>query len=118
MRISDWSSDVCSSDLRDGRLHPAESAANTSAGALCRSPAYRCAASKIVAPLLPSGCAHLSKRCRCRPLGCVSAEASGVRKSVVSGKRVSVRVDLGGRSIIKQQTAILLFLNTLLYTLC
>src|SRR3546814_17421087 len=31
------------------------------------------------------------------------ASASGDRKSVVSGKRVSVRVDLGGRRILKKK---------------
>src|SRR3546814_18307954 len=86
MRISDWSSDVCSSDLEDcpegevlegsftfedGRIFQAFALGGNVlvlAGA----------ATAVVLTLL-------------------------ARKSVVSGKSVSVRVDLGGRRIIKKK---------------
>src|SRR3546814_10819236 len=73
MRISDWSSDVCSSDLSatPGKSPRHERVAR---GAFMPSP-----------PVSPAP--HL-------PLD---------RKSVVSGKSVSVRVDLGGRRIIKEK---------------
>src|SRR3546814_21155280 len=71
MRISDWSSDVCSSDLptrRDQPSRPARGRAGRPA------PTPRRAAD---------------------------------RKSVVEGKSVSVRVDLGGRRIIKKKKIII-----------
>src|SRR3546814_14454990 len=73
MRISDWSSDVCSSDLWRGALFHRRDL-------LCEQ-----------APAVLSG---------------YLARSRGDRKSVVSGKSVSVRVDLGGRRIInkKKQT--------------
>src|SRR3546814_14033056 len=96
MRISDWSSDVCSSDLgcststsarrwrkgspraqRDGRNGSTESRQRT------------------------------SLKCRRMKISCVScaspAKRSSDRKSVVEGKSVSVSVDLGGRRIIKKK---------------
>src|SRR3546814_13312732 len=70
MRISDWSSDVCSSDLRG------------------------VAAVEI-------------QRRTLEILGTLQVERRqhpvADRKSVVSGKSVSVRVDLGGRRIIKKK---------------
>src|SRR3546814_18795417 len=67
MRISDWSSDVCSSDL-----HPA------------RDPR------------------RLSERgARTRGVGPARGQGRGDRKRVVKGKRVSVRVALGGTRMIK-----------------
>src|SRR3546814_14896749 len=71
MRISDWSSDVCSSDLH--------------AEPMSLDDALRLAETR--APELQAREAGLEDR-----------------KSVVEGKSVSVRVDLGGRRIIKKQT--------------
>src|SRR3546814_16260491 len=77
MRISDWSSDVCSSDLT-----------NTSCqGHLLFLPPHRC------------GSFHLSYFFENRQ----RRECRSARKSVVEGKSVSVSVDLGGRRIIKQK---------------
>src|SRR3546814_19325125 len=97
MRISDWSSDVCSSDLP--APHPAE-------------------------PPRFEGRTHwagieVTRGTRERGLGgrAVAREERGQhgaqvrdgeglrqdRKSVVEGKSVSVRVDLGGRRIIKKK---------------
>src|SRR3546814_17866835 len=83
MRISDWSSDVCSSDLH-GAARPDARWFRT---------AYR----------------HQSSRPVCidRPVvrRAVRGAASprGDRKSVVWGKSVSVRLDLGGRRFMKKK---------------
>src|SRR3546814_19714222 len=73
LRISDWSSDVCSSDLawRGCRR-----------SCRCSSPAR----------------GHRARLQRPRP-----RPAHRDRKSVVQGKSVSVRVDLGGRRIVKKK---------------
>src|SRR3546814_11930237 len=85
MRISDWSSDVCSSDLI--RAGP-----DWSGAALLRT------ASTERAPVL------MTVSQRRRPEGsCNMTGRSTDRKSVVEGKSVSVRVDLGGRRIIKKK---------------
>src|SRR3546814_18367614 len=78
MRISDWSSDVCSSDL-PGRL---------AAGA----------------DRLARHRGGMGRRHRRRVPG-LAAVPGGHRdrKSVVLGKSVSVRVDVGGRRIIKKK---------------
>src|SRR3546814_20526743 len=104
MRISDWSSDVCSSDLIDAmrRLHP-----------LLLAPA-------LLLLLLP----HLAANAADRFIvvqSTTSTQNSGLfdailpkftgttgievrdRKSVVWGKSGSVRVDLGGRRIIQKK---------------
>src|SRR3546814_15738964 len=82
MRISDWSSDVCSSDLRT-----------------------RCA----TAALRSLRCLRTAARSPCRDKGIarryrlpISQPPQSDRTSVGSGKSVSVRVDLGGRRIIKK----------------
>src|SRR3546814_12396828 len=99
MRISDWSSDVCSSDLQesvereDVQQESAKSAVSQLAGA--RLPLE---AGSVV--LGEDG--HIQSAPANRPLAFRFA-ACGDRKSVVSGKSVSVRVDLGGRSIIKKK---------------
>src|SRR3546814_4863663 len=81
MRISDWSSDVCSSDLdlSSGAVPPHRR------GHGCRHPA------------LARSAARRRERRRTRHA------QQGDRKSVVSGKSVSVRVDTGGRRIIKKK---------------
>src|SRR3546814_12235531 len=88
MRISDWSSDVCSSDLRpcDGRAFPY--------GAAGEEP-----------PRRAGHAGHLVRRLLRRPGPCGAAlRPVPDRKSVVSGKSVPVSVDLGGRRIIKKKT--------------
>src|SRR3546814_13269848 len=118
MRISDWSSDVCSSDLPCPSLRAVSSL-----------PSLRAEGEAIH----PSACAGRGLLRRCAPrndgevvqhesssagLGIIRGVAriatdgtryrsfgqtSGDRKSVVLGQSVSVRVDLGGRSIIKKK---------------
>src|SRR3546814_14094846 len=112
MRISDWSSDVCSSDLRSlnvrQKLLPLFFRLG---GRHCGGRSNRC----------DSGLnGHLSRSCglginaKMEALEGVEDERLDVtqveaaiaadRKSVVSGKRVSVRVDLGGRGHMKKKT--------------
>src|SRR3546814_16105856 len=86
MRISDWSSDVCSSDLRD--------AARAGRNGCVRARATR-RRSRV-------GRRPRANRGGCRGRG--RRDGSQDRKSVVEGKSVSVRVDLGGRRIIKKKT--------------
>src|SRR3546814_12037328 len=99
MRISDWSSDVCSSDLRDdmrlSHLH---------AGRWNR-PNRR-----VQVEFGPFGQARLARAHRIVDCEQESIAASRVRpcgeaerKSVVRGKSVSVRVDRGGRRSIKKK---------------
>src|SRR3546814_21126910 len=78
MRISDWSSDVCSSDLP--------------VCLRCALPRTRCAT--LLAT--PNGTAVANP-------GPDIPSVPRDRKSVVWGKSVSVRVDLGGRRIIKKK---------------
>src|SRR3546814_21085898 len=87
MRISDWSSDVCSSDLSLAVvLHP-----NTSTVEV-----------RLADLALEDGVGVALDERRCRGLaGFLGRE--GDRKSVVEGKSVSVRVDLGGRRIINKK---------------
>src|SRR3546814_16675774 len=99
MRISDWSSDVCSSDLRIA--------------------SYGLKVGSFVAPIWDGaggGSAMGSVEDRKRFVSQVRKAAAigqqmrelgirptGDRKSVVEGKSGSVRVDLGGRRIIKKK---------------
>src|SRR3546814_8547183 len=88
MRISDWSSDVCSSDL-GGRagLVPGGGPCALAVGA---------GRQGGTAPCAPG-------RRRGRTAADIDAhDAAGDRKSVVSGKSVPVRTDLGGCRIIKK----------------
>src|SRR3546814_20528611 len=96
MRISDWSSDVCSSDLL-GRHHGDEEGGRP----LVAEPQDRTVdqAERIqhrvdIAPLAQE-----------REPDDARSEI-GDRKGVVEGKSVSVRVDLGGRRIIKNKSTI------------
>src|SRR3546814_20886732 len=101
MRISDWSSDVCSSDLAmfqeaaDDRLHPdivrharhaRPQAAYAAHDEVDLNP-------RIAGRIEFFDDRRIDQRIHLRP----------DRKSVVEGKSVSVRVDLGGRRIIKKK---------------
>src|SRR3546814_16273209 len=106
MRISDWSSDVCSSDLLHAlavcawsgshHFHPAphldRRAGSVSAAALFLAAASvdDAGARRGRGPLSGAQCAD-------------PATFPVDRKSVVSGKSVSGRVDLGWRGIIKKK---------------
>src|SRR3546814_12760524 len=92
MRISDWSSDVCSSDLGDGdvtnivhRLCHRQADRN---GAL-----YQCA-----------GCCRVTRAAIGPEHQCWPNSRAGDRKSGGEGQSVSVRVDPGGSRNIKKKT--------------
>src|SRR3546814_18340693 len=114
MRISDWTSDVCSSDLCG--------AANVGREGLAEDLRIMITVGEIFAPdaqaVSPVG-RFPADRCIDQSLGAVTqpivdlGEAPGIivdvtgeadvdRKSVVKGKRVYVRVDLGGGRTIKK----------------
>src|SRR3546814_17317096 len=104
MRISDWSSDVCSSDLRHHRRHsvPVPEGRPRSADQ------HAVSASRVDRRGHPRPVRRLSER-QARagsrrlqdPVDLERPETD--RKSVGQGKSVSVRVDLGGRRIIKKK---------------
>src|SRR3546814_18309287 len=120
MRISDWSSDVCSSDLAYG---------STQCDAYCvgyqldneahnitynRVEAHHFQESGTAASKYWNGDGFSDERGNhgIRYLTCTAPECTDGgfdlkstedRKSVVSGKRVSVRVDIGGRGVLKQK---------------
>src|SRR3546814_19759929 len=89
MRISDWSSDVCSSDLGLGLKIGAETFER-----------QRVKQRRISHRPAPRPARRASPRARrLRPWHWLRPD----RKSVVEGKSVSVRVDLGGRRFIKKK---------------
>src|SRR3546814_15538592 len=90
MRISDWSSDVCSSDLRGDNAFRAQCPAGKVVGET-RAEQWQRVAEGGAAVIFVGLARH--------PEVGVIAD----RKSVVEGKSVSVRVDLGGRRIIKKK---------------
>src|SRR3546814_14134686 len=94
MRISDWSSDVCSSDLitQNKTRPPTFVLFGTRLDELPES--YRRYLVNGIRKELGFGAV---------PVRLTLRSAKKDRKSVVSGKSVSVRVDLGGRRIIKQK---------------
>src|SRR3546814_13984620 len=107
MRISDWSSDVCSSDLvavevhRDevGQLDEARVDVAAGAGIGRRDDGD----DVVLEPLDIVLLGQPVDRGRVLP-GVDRPAPQGARKRVVEGKSVSVRVDLGDRRIIKKNS--------------
>src|SRR3546814_20684461 len=98
MRISDWSSDVCSSDLLLEELLAEVGVAGHLAQGADLAPG-RAHVAQQVGDAAVLGGVGVGAHEEDAPLG-----ARGDRKSVVWGKSVSVRVDLGGRRNIKNKT--------------
>src|SRR3546814_20666536 len=96
MRISDWSSDVCSSDLSGGQVGDS--------GVLFSGAGAEFPATDTLKKL-GDMVVHFGKLTHgAIKIGdLVEMKVDGDRKSVVKGKSVSVRVDLGGRGIIKKK---------------
>src|SRR3546814_15052914 len=104
MRISDWSSDVCSSDLVRNRMTQTDVSMeliaenirqmSSRASAIAESAGNQTSATNVINDAAARAAAGSQQ---------VSHTAED-RKSVVSGKSVSVRVDLGCRRSIKQQS--------------
>src|SRR3546814_16580151 len=99
MRISDWSSDVCSSDLTTASGHAttagtqaANAATSATAAATAKTNAETAETNAETAETNAETAATLA-----------SERVQKDRKSVVAGKSVSVRVDLGGCRIIKKK---------------
>src|SRR3546814_21157472 len=101
MRISDWSSDGCSSDLYFRVIEEGVAQAGTEMRLVER----RYPEWTITRPFhLVIGGGARSDMTAVRELSTLTvlAQRWRDRKSVASGKRVSVRVDLGGRRFIKK----------------
>src|SRR3546814_11783193 len=94
MRISDWSSDVCSSDLSRRTSAGLERKACSMTGPLNRARIGVVGAGRVGA-VLASALRSVGHE--------IVAVAGEDRKSVGAGKRVSVRVDPGGRRTIKKK---------------
>src|SRR3546814_11238227 len=107
MRISDWSSDVCSSDLQREGIHQMRVAVRRFRSVL-----------SAVRPMLPeehhrwtldelkrlSAALGPARNCDVFAASLLAPVQSALdRKSVVSGKSGSVRVDLGGRRVLKKK---------------
>src|SRR3546814_20225468 len=109
MRISDWSSDVCSSDLRDGAAQQFAAPARLGLGDLRRGAAFaRARLSRRDVPRSGLGAGRYGaaravsrgRRAFREPPPLDAAE----RKGVGEGKSVAVRVVLEGRRIMKKKT--------------
>src|SRR3546814_11254649 len=108
MRISDWSSVVCSSDLATSLL------ANPAAGGglFTKPESLKRAAQLAGTQIAVDAPIQLAATGQYDPAMAGISALGGVmstphrrdRKSGVEGKRVSVRVDLGGRCIIKKKS--------------
>src|SRR3546814_17533153 len=94
MRISDWSSDVCSSDLGVSHRYAEDVALPDEFES---GPVEDISAEILLRPGGPSPTEPTIFRVPADMLVCKD------RKSVVLGKSVSVRVDLGGRRIINKK---------------
>src|SRR3546814_12555454 len=123
MRISDWSSDVCSSDLQDHgmkdqheigqRQKPMRSIEEAVGNALDerdgdqRNHGIKGPLAQTLRRVAETGEQGLDRiacgRLRATRRSFEPAPPHGDRKSVGSGKSVSVRVDLGGGRIIKKK---------------
>src|SRR3546814_14889681 len=104
MRISDWSSDVCSSDLparqQHGDAHVDAAAFGALRGDEVGNFGDRHAVDDDVLAPDPAAGADLGQARRHEPSEAFAED----RKRVVSGKSVSVRVTLVGRRTIKKKT--------------
>src|SRR3546814_18908299 len=95
MRISDWSSDVCSSDLVC-KIEPGCFLVNIEKTYQERKVMKRSRRKQVKTTKKNNGKEFYKE------IGSIGGKKD--RKSVVKGKSVSVRVDLGGRRIIKKKT--------------
>src|SRR3546814_12887971 len=103
MRISDWSSDVCSSDLptqKPEALLYRTILAATQPGEVILDPFFGSGTTGAVARRLGRRCIGIE---RDPDYARIAEERIADRKSVGLGKSVSVRVDLGGRRMHKKK---------------
>src|SRR3546814_13333003 len=110
MRISDWSSDVCSSDLgwRCGRVRHGGDGQPLSRKAVepgkCEFAGEQRVACQIENAARLDVVIHLLSRFAAAGLARIGGDESEDRKSVVWGKSVSVRVDRGGGGSMKNKS--------------
>src|SRR3546814_15570755 len=102
MRISDWSSDVCSSDLTRSSRSRARRGASAGGSRWKRSGSSTFSSTVSRGSRWKLWNTKPMRRLR-MSLPASSSRVATERKSVVEGKRVYVRVDLGGRRIIKKK---------------
>src|SRR3546814_12832243 len=113
MRISDWSADVCSSDLRiDSSVEP--SFKHPSNQYLIYLISIR---PMDIGGIISPYDGKTDRRERAPSRSPRRALTTVDRKSVVSGKSVAVRVDLGGRRIITKKKNIKLNIITTIKTI-
>src|SRR3546814_14811338 len=106
MLISDWSSDVCSSDLHQPRVqqgperidHQLQPGGHGGVGSLVSGREGRKRRGRLL-----GGQVGAEVLDRDFLVGAVGLDVGQERKSVVEGKSVSVRVDIGGRRISKKK---------------
>src|SRR3546814_16673719 len=116
MRISDWSSDVCSSDLVmafcNAPLGDADHALNACAAALSMATALDRLNAEALddarkgmagAELLRIGVGLNTGLCVVGDMGSEQRFDYSDRQNVVSGKEVQVRVNLGGRRVLEKK---------------
>src|SRR3546814_15385423 len=116
MRISDWSSDVCSSDLSVKSLYDCAGRNCSGGDALCTQPDGAVASGACLVSAsgarygaqgrraIPSS--HRRHRWRTQPDRICRGLSGKERKSDVEGKSVSVSVSRGGRRMIKKKKKI------------
>src|SRR3546814_11527798 len=106
MRISDWSSDVCSSDLEAIPVEQSVTARDRPRLALKR---LVTAAIQTVGLMNRLALARNVHNAHHVHMGCCASDRNATPRSerVVEGKSVSVRVGLGGRSIITKKKRII-----------
>src|SRR3546814_11646849 len=104
MRISDWSSDVCSSDLLHVPGHTPEHLALVVTDRT-RGPEPWFVLTGHTLMVGDMGRTELASAAEAgaRTLFRSAEQLRADRKSVVEGKRVAVRVDLGGRRLLKKK---------------
>src|SRR3546814_14103537 len=103
MRISDWSSDVCSSDLQQWPEEGAVEGRDAHAAAAIVRLGGQAATVAGRPSLCRASCAVATRRPYCPQSTATRATSSADRKRVGEGKRVSVRVDHGGLSDSKKK---------------
>src|SRR3546814_18608790 len=106
MRISDWSSDVCSSDLEFPILGTESMIAAKVSLAALRQGGYEAFHKTMMGLRGRLSEAAIWQAAAEAGLDVARLRRDIDRKSVGEGKRVSVRVDLGGRRIIKKKNTI------------
>src|SRR3546814_18261120 len=105
MRISDWSSDVCSSDLKlvEPFLKPTDTMGEDVALLIARQPRHRLGGAHGAGDRFVDYVGGRKRGAESDLAGRFVDHRKVDRKSVVEGKSVAIRVDPGGRRILKNK---------------